>query len=110
MRLTYTEYVSYENGNPPRSQHPGCPNPHPTTDVGGALSEVNGRRQVMTHVGIPADSPGAAGETMAFYKPRNRATIWPRNEACSGESKASRAGQVHARHRVLTSDRPTLKE
>jgi hypothetical protein len=33
------------------------------------LKEVGGRtRMVMTHVGIPKDSPGAAGWTMAFDK------------------------------------------
>ena len=68
-RLAYTEYVSDENGNPAPMSAPGMPNPHPMTEVRVALSEINGRTTVvMTHVGIPADAPGAVGWTMAFDK------------------------------------------
>ena len=68
-RLAYTEYLSDENGNPAPTPASGMPNPHPTTEVRVALSEVNGHTtMVMTHAGIPADSPGAVGWTMAFDK------------------------------------------
>ncbi len=48
----------------------GMPEGHPaTTEVIVELEVVDGRtRMVMTHVGIPADSPGAAGWEMAFDK------------------------------------------
>jgi hypothetical protein len=46
----------------------GLPDGHPaTTEVSVELEEAGGRtRMVMTHVGIPADSPGATGWTMAL--------------------------------------------
>jgi hypothetical protein len=48
----------------------GMPEGHPTTtEVRIELTTVGGRtKMVMTHVGIPADSPGAAGWTMALDK------------------------------------------
>ena len=59
-RLVYTESVSDEDGNPLA---------HPTTEVTVELEAAGDRtRMVMTHAGIPADSPGAAGWTMAFAK------------------------------------------
>jgi uncharacterized protein YndB with AHSA1/START domain len=68
-RLAYTEYLSDENGNPAPTPPSGAPNPHPTTQVRVVLSEVNGRTtMVLTHAGIPADSPGAVGWTMAMDK------------------------------------------
>ena len=46
------------------------PDGHPTTtEIAVELEDVDGRtKMVMTHTGIPADSPGAAGWTMAFDK------------------------------------------
>jgi hypothetical protein len=43
---------------------------HPTvTEVRVELEDLGGRtKMVMTHVGIPSDSPGAAGWEMAFEK------------------------------------------
>ena len=43
---------------------------HPTTtEVRVELEDVGGRtKMVMTHAGIPAGSPGAAGWAMAFNK------------------------------------------
>jgi hypothetical protein len=43
---------------------------HPTTtEVRVELEDVRGRtKMVMTHAGIPSDSPGAAGRTMALDK------------------------------------------
>jgi hypothetical protein len=48
----------------------GMPAGHPnTTEVTVVLEQVGNRTEmVMTHAGIPADSPGAAGWTMAFDK------------------------------------------
>jgi uncharacterized protein YndB with AHSA1/START domain len=69
-RLVYTESMSDESGNVLSPSDMGMPEGHPTTtEVIVELNEVGGRtRMVMTHVGIPKDSPGAAGWTMAFEK------------------------------------------
>jgi uncharacterized protein YndB with AHSA1/START domain len=70
-RLVYTESICDEHGNvlsPPAS---GMPQSHPvTTQVRVELEHLDGGRTklVMTHAGIPADSPGAIGWTMAFDK------------------------------------------
>lgn len=62
-RLVYTESMSDEHGNVPGT------GAHPKTEVRVELEDVDGRtKMVMTHVGIPSDSPGAAGWTMAFDK------------------------------------------
>ncbi len=58
-RLVYTESVSDEHGD----------GASPATEVVVELTDVGGRtRMVMTHVGVAADSPGAAGWAMAFDK------------------------------------------
>ena len=69
-RLTYTESMSDENGNVLSPADIGMPDGHPTTtEVIVQLEEVRGRtKMVMTHAGVPEDSPGAAGWTMAFDK------------------------------------------
>jgi uncharacterized protein YndB with AHSA1/START domain len=69
-RLVYTESMSDENGNVASASDMGTPAGHPTTtEVRVELEDVGGRtRMVMTHAGIPADSPGAAGWTMALDK------------------------------------------
>jgi uncharacterized protein YndB with AHSA1/START domain len=69
-RLVYTESMSDENGNVLSSSDMGMPPGHPTTtEVNVELHEVGGRtKMVMTHRGIPADSPGAAGWMMALDK------------------------------------------
>ena len=69
-RLVYTESVSDEHGNPPTPPDPGTPEGHPvTTEVRVELENIAGRtRMTLTHVGIPADSPGAVGWTMALDK------------------------------------------
>jgi uncharacterized protein YndB with AHSA1/START domain len=69
-RLVYTESMSDENGNVLSPADMGMPAGHPsTTEVRVELEYVGGRtKMVMTHAGIPADSPGAAGWTMAFEK------------------------------------------
>jgi uncharacterized protein YndB with AHSA1/START domain len=69
-RLVYTESMSDENGNVLSPLDMGMPAGHPTTtEVRVELEHTGGRtKMVMTHVGIPDDSPGAAGWAMAFDK------------------------------------------
>jgi uncharacterized protein YndB with AHSA1/START domain len=67
-RLVYTDSMSDEHGNVLPAEQAGMPPGHPTTtEVRVELETVDGRtKMVMTHAGIPADSPGAAGWAMAF--------------------------------------------
>ncbi len=69
-RLVYTESMSDENGNVQSPSDMGMPEGHPTTtEVRIELADVGGRtKMVMTHVGVPSDSPGAAGWAMALDK------------------------------------------
>lgn len=69
-RLVYTESMADEDGNVKTAADMGMPEGHPTTtEVRVELSEADGRTtMVMTHAGVPADSPGAAGWNMAFDK------------------------------------------
>ena len=69
-RLVYTESMSDENGNVMTPSDMNMPEEHPTTtEVRVKLEDVGGRtKMVMTHAGIPSDSPGAAGWTMALDK------------------------------------------
>ena len=69
-RLVYTEFVSDENGNMVAPPATGAPAGHPaTTEVRVELADAGGRtRMVLTHVGVPGDSPGAAGWAMALDK------------------------------------------
>jgi uncharacterized protein YndB with AHSA1/START domain len=70
-RLVYTDSMSDEHGNVVSPSDMGVPEGHPTTtEVRVELEDLGDRRTkvVMTHVGIPADSPGAVGWTMALDK------------------------------------------
>ena len=69
-RLVYTEAVSDESGNVQSPGDVGMPADHPVfTEVRVELSELDGgTKMVLTHLGIPAGSPGAAGWTMAINK------------------------------------------
>ena len=73
-RLVYTESMSDENGNVLSPSDMGMPDGHPTTtEVTVELEDLGGRtKMVMTHAGIPAGSPGAAGWAMAFDKLADR--------------------------------------
>jgi uncharacterized protein YndB with AHSA1/START domain len=63
QRLVYTESMSDQNGNVSSSEG------HAATEVRVEFEAVDGRtRMVMTHRGVPAGSPGAAGWAMAFDK------------------------------------------
>jgi uncharacterized protein YndB with AHSA1/START domain len=63
-RLVYTESMTDDDGNPM------SPDGHPaTTEVRVELEDAAGTtRMRLTHVGIPAGSPGAAGWAMALDK------------------------------------------
>jgi uncharacterized protein YndB with AHSA1/START domain len=69
-RLVYTESISDENGNVSSPSDVGMPEGHPTTtEVRVELADLGGRtKMVMTHAGIPAESPGAIGWSTAFEK------------------------------------------
>lgn len=69
-RIVYTESLSDAEGNAPPLDERGMPHGHPTTtEVTVEFSDLDGRTKlVLTHVGIPADSPGAVGWAMALDK------------------------------------------
>jgi uncharacterized protein YndB with AHSA1/START domain len=65
-RLAYTESMADEQGNVVAMGDTGHPM---STEVTVLLEDLGGRtKMVMTHAGIPADSPGASGWNMAFDK------------------------------------------
>jgi uncharacterized protein YndB with AHSA1/START domain len=70
VRLVYTESMSDEHGNVASPAEMGMPDGHPaTTEVRVELEGLGGgTKMVLTHAGIPAGSPGAAGWTMAIAK------------------------------------------
>ena len=62
-RLAYTESMADENGNVVENS------PMPTTTVIVQLEDLGERtKMTMTHVGVPADSPGKSGWEQAFTK------------------------------------------
>lgn len=67
-RLVYTDVVSDENGNVLSPEQAGMPPGHPTTtEVRVELEAAGGgTRMTLTHVGIPAGSPGASGWAAAL--------------------------------------------
>jgi uncharacterized protein YndB with AHSA1/START domain len=69
-RLVYTESMSDENGNVLSPTEFGMPAGHPTTtEILVELDELDGHtRMIMTHMGVPEDSPGAAGWAIALDK------------------------------------------
>jgi uncharacterized protein YndB with AHSA1/START domain len=69
-RLAYTEAMADEHGDVLTAEAAGMPPGHPTvTEVRVSLSERDGVTTLtLTHAGIPADSPGATGWTMALDK------------------------------------------
>jgi uncharacterized protein YndB with AHSA1/START domain len=70
-RLAYTESMCDPDGNVISAAAMGLPDGHPdTTHVTVELAgDEHGRtRMVMTHVGIPAGSPGETGWAIAFDK------------------------------------------
>ena len=69
-RLVYTESMGDEDGNTLSPAEMGMPEGSPeTTEVIVELESIDGKtKMTMTHVGVPADSPGAGGWGMAFDK------------------------------------------
>ena len=69
-RLVYTESICDQDGHVLSPAETGMPEGHPTTtEVRVELDDLDGRtRMVMTHVGVPSDSPGATGWAMALDK------------------------------------------
>ena len=69
-RLVFTESMADEDGNLVSPATMGMPASHPaTTEVRVELEDIDGKtRMVLTHIGIPSDSPGAAGWVIAFDK------------------------------------------
>jgi uncharacterized protein YndB with AHSA1/START domain len=70
QRLVYTEAMADGHGNLLAPSAMGMPGDDPEiTEVTVELEDLGGRtRMVMTHAGVPPDSPGASGWTMAFEK------------------------------------------
>ncbi len=70
QRLVYTESMCDPEGNILSPEEMGMPEGHPgITEVVVELREVDGKTKLtLTHVGVPADSPGATGWTMALDK------------------------------------------
>lgn len=69
-RLVYTDSMADEHGNVLTAEQAGMPPGHPTTtEVQVDLQPTaTGTRMILTHLGIPAGSPGAVGWTMALDK------------------------------------------
>jgi uncharacterized protein YndB with AHSA1/START domain len=69
-RLVYTESMSDADGNVVSPAEMGMPGDHPeVTEITVELEELGDRtKMVMTHAGVPADSPGAMGWNMALDK------------------------------------------
>lgn len=69
-RLVYTESMADPDGRVLSPAEMGMPDDHPTTtEVIVELVDLGDKtRMVVTHVGVPADSPGAAGWNMALDK------------------------------------------
>ncbi len=68
-RLVYTESMADENGNVISPADMGMPGHPEVTEITVVLEDLGGKtKMVMTHAGIPADSPGAGGWGQAFDK------------------------------------------
>lgn len=69
-RLVYSESMCDEHGNILDPATMGMPTGHPaTTKITVELDDLGDRtKMVLTHAGIPADSPGAMGWNMALDK------------------------------------------
>ncbi len=68
--LVYTEAMAGPDGNELTGTDVGGPDGHQTsTEVRVQLTDLGGRTgMTLTHVGVPADSPGATGWGMALDK------------------------------------------
>ena len=73
-RLVYTEQMADAEGNAMTAEQMGMPAGHPMeTSVVVELEDLGGStKMVMTHQGVPADSPGGQGWAMAIDKMAER--------------------------------------
>ena len=73
-RLVYTEAMADADGSPMTAEQMGMPAGAPMeTSVVVELVDLGDRtKMTMTHIGIPADSPGGQGWTMAIDKMQTR--------------------------------------
>jgi len=80
QRLVYTEAMTDENGTVLAPTQLGMPDDHPTTtEIIVELEDLDGHtKMLLTHRGIPADSPGATGWIRSLDK--LEALIRGRNE------------------------------
>lgn len=69
-RLVYTESMADADGNAMTAEQVGMPaGAHMETSIVVELEDLDGRtKMTMTHIGVPADSPGGQGWTMAIAK------------------------------------------
>lgn len=69
-RLVYTEAMADANGNLMTAEQLGMSaGAHTETSIVVELEDLGGRtKMIMTHIGIPADSPGGQGWAMAIDK------------------------------------------
>ena len=69
-RLVYTESMADADGKPMTAEQMGMPTgAHMETSIVVELEDLGGRtKMTMTHVGVPADSPGGQGWAMAIDK------------------------------------------
>jgi uncharacterized protein YndB with AHSA1/START domain len=73
-RLVYTESIADADGNPMTAEQMGMPaGAHMETSVVVELVDLGDRtKMTLTHIGIPADSPGGQGWAMAIDKLEKR--------------------------------------
>ena len=73
-RLVYTEAMADADGNPMTAEQMGMPaGAHMETSILVELEDLGDRtHMVMTHIGVPADSPGGQGWAMAIEKLETR--------------------------------------
>lgn len=69
-RLVYTEAMADADGNALKAEQMGMPpGAHMETSIVVELEDLGDRtKMVMTHIGVPADSPGGQGWAMAIAK------------------------------------------
>jgi uncharacterized protein YndB with AHSA1/START domain len=75
-RLVYTESMADADGNAMTAEQMGMPAGAPTeTSIVVELVDLGDRtKMTMTHIGVPADSPGGQGWAMAIDKMQARVT------------------------------------
>ncbi len=69
-RLVYTEQVADADGNPMTAEQMGMPaGAHMETSIVVELEDLGDRtKMTLTHIGVPADSPGGQGWAMTIDK------------------------------------------